>query len=150
MADGEDQEAKSGEILPDGAPDVPADGANWLALISNYTERPDLFLAEIEKHDPGFIKRMNKSSEERADKDYNARFNFGRFQAYSSLGVAIGAAIVILAVLAFAVYKGMGSFWLIIGLAVFYAVSQGGTQGFLHIAKSISELFKKAPPTDPK
>ncbi len=36
------------------------------ALVSDYTNRPDLFLAEVERHDPGFIMRMNQSSIEDA------------------------------------------------------------------------------------
>ncbi|MEM1371876.1 MAG: hypothetical protein AAGG72_06570, partial [Pseudomonadota bacterium] len=27
--------------------------------IANYTDRPDLFIEAVEKHDPGFIKEIN-------------------------------------------------------------------------------------------
>jgi hypothetical protein len=29
------------------------------AQLNHFTDRPDLFLEAIEKHDPGFIKKMN-------------------------------------------------------------------------------------------
>lgn len=49
------------EILPpeESGKDDQTAGNYFLAQVSNYTNRPDLLIAEIEKHDPGFIKRMN-------------------------------------------------------------------------------------------
>lgn len=62
---------KDGEILgpegPQGAQQSP-EGDNYIALISQYTERPDLLIDTLEKHDPGFIARMNKKAEDRADR----------------------------------------------------------------------------------
>ena len=108
---------KDGEILP---PDTESEGTEGsmlpsiLALISNYTDRPDLFLAEVEKHDPGFTKRMNSSAERHSEQLRVGKYHFGKRQAYAALGVSALAAIAILAILAIAVWKGQG-FWTIWG-----------------------------------
>jgi hypothetical protein len=33
------------------------------AQLNHYTDRPDLFLEAIERHDPGFIKKMNAEAD---------------------------------------------------------------------------------------
>ncbi len=70
------------EILDPLPPEMPGGSVDVLALIANYTERPDLLLEVVEKHDPGFIKRMNQNAEAGAVEFRKSRFNFGRFQAY--------------------------------------------------------------------
>ncbi|MFV1529210.1 MULTISPECIES: hypothetical protein [unclassified Phaeobacter] len=146
MADNEDgsERPKDGEILPEESPELPTDNANWLALISNYTERPDLFLAEVEKHDPGFIKRMNEDARQRSERNEAGRFFFGKHQAYATLSVMVLAAIVLLLLLGIAVWNGQG-FWTIIALGVVYAITQGGTFGFYRVIDSLSQLIGKAP-----
>lgn len=116
---------------------------NFLALISNYTDRPDLMIAEIEKHDPGFVQRMSAASERHAEQIREGKFSFGRRQAYLSLFIQTVAALSILVLLSFAVVNS-GGFWTIIGLVIFFAVSQGGRGGFMRVidacAKAISRV----------
>lgn len=81
----EDDSPKDSEVLP---PDKTnpekesGDSVNIYAQIaesiSNYTNRPDLLLDAIEKHDPGFIKRLTKSAQEYSEKLRNDRFYFGK------------------------------------------------------------------------
>lgn len=148
-----DNKSIDGEVLGngrdvDGAESAipPQDGApnNWLALISNYTERPDLFLAEVEKHDPGFVARMNKDSQERAERTEGARFVFSKRQAYTSLALALGAGIVIIATIAIVAIKGAG-FWQIMALGVVFAITQGGSLGFEKIIEALAHLMGRAP-----
>ena len=135
---------REGEVLgPDEATPGNAIGDNYIALISQYTERPDLLIGELEKHDPGFVKRMNEQAEQRASQMSNARFWFGGFQAYSGLGVSVLAAFVVLGLLSYAVVKGTAGFWLIVALAVFYAVTQGGPSGFVELCRGIAAFFSK-------
>ncbi len=89
------------------------------ALVNQYTERPDLFLAEMEKHDPGFVKRMNADIEGFAKQTRTSKFNFGRFQAYTALIVSAISALTILGGVLFLIYSGNASFWTIIALAFF-------------------------------
>lgn len=103
-----------------------------LALISHYTDRPDMFLTEVERHDPGFIKRMNASLKARSEKFRESRYNFGHRQAYASLALRIIAALAFIFLIGVAVYEANG-FWTIIALVIAYSVSQGGPGGFLKI-----------------
>ena len=74
-----------------------------LAEVRNYTDRPDLFLDMIERHDPGFIKRLNADAETHAEKLRVSTVNFGRFQAYGVLFVRVVLSFATVAVLAMAV-----------------------------------------------
>lgn len=112
-----------------------------LALISHYTDRPDLLLEVVEKHDPGFIKRMNENAESGAAEFRKSRFNFGRVQAYTTLFVQVVAALAVIVALFKALTLGHLNFWMIVGFAVFYAVAQGGRHGFIEIAKGMKDLL---------
>ncbi|SMC60282.1 hypothetical protein [Primorskyibacter flagellatus] len=118
-------------------------GNFYLAQISNYTDRPDLLIAEIEKHDPGFVKRMNEASEHDATEMRAERFKFGKVQAYSSMFLSTGAAIAILCVLTLAVALGHIGFGTIIALGIFYAITQGGSSGFAKLITSISRAVER-------
>ncbi len=146
MTDTPEEPPVDGEILSsEEQPSQPQDGnTNWLALISNYTERPDLFLAEVEKHDPGFTARMNDDARIRAERDSIARFNFSRTQAYVSLGVAVIAAMMLLYTI-YSVAIKTGSFGSILALGAVYAITQGGSLGFSKLISTLSELVSKAP-----
>lgn len=126
---------------------LPTDGAGGpvdvLAIIATYTERPDLLLEVVEKHDPGFIKRMNENAEAGAAEFRESRFRFGRNQAYMTLLVQVVAAFTILAFVGYVSYSGKLSFWLLIGFAVFYAVAQGGRGGFIEIARGLAGLLAR-------
>lgn len=118
-------------------------GDNYIALISQYTERPDLLIGELEKHDPGFVKRMNEKTAEHSERMSNARFWFGGIQAYFGLVVSVIAAFTVLGLLAYSVIHDSAGFWLIIALAVFYAVSQGGPSGFVELCRGVAAFFRK-------
>lgn len=134
---------QSGEILgpQDESPNNPV-GDNYIALISQYTERPDLLIDTLEKHDPGFVVRMNKKAEESADRMRLARFWFGGVQAYAGLAVSVIAALTILGLVAFMVITSKASFWTIIALVVFYAISQGGPSGFMEMCRGVADFFR--------
>ena len=135
---------KDGEVLgPNTETPQSQVGDSYIALISQYTERPDLLIGELEKHDPGFIRRMNEQAEQRNIKMSNVRFRFGGIQAYAGLTVSIIAASTVLGILAFAVVQNTAGFWLIVGLAVFYAVSQGGPSGFVELCRGVAAFFRK-------
>lgn len=134
---------KSGDILPpDSGPlsESSALGQTLIALVSSYTDRPDLLIAEIEKHDPGFVKRMNEASEAHASEERAARFYFGKTQAYVSLAVSAIAAVAVIAAVFFAIDKSAG-FATILTLAVFYAVTQGGSFGFVKVIEAIKDML---------
>jgi hypothetical protein len=114
-----------------------------LAQISQYTERPDLFLETLEKHDPGFIKRLTENSKDLSQLAQKSRFNFGRIQAYASLFIQIISAAIVLGGVAYLIYDKQASFTIIVALAIFYAITQGGSGGFNRIIHSISEAIKK-------
>lgn len=139
---GKDEGEPSPEVLPPEPDDKASDSEAKaiFALISSYTDRPDLLIAEIEKHDPGFIKRMNASAEAHSERIRKEKYNFGKRQAYVSLVVSVLAAVVVLFLLGVAIFKELG-FWSIIGLVVFYAVSQGGYSGFTRIIKACSQAI---------
>ena len=136
---------EQGEILPsakrENAP--PARGENILALISAHTERPDLFPETVERHDPGFIKRLTEGAEASSKKFRDARFHFGKHQAYTSLAVSGAAALLILYFVWIVVERGSSVFWPVVSLAMLYAVTQGGRNGFLSIAKGIADLIRR-------
>ncbi len=136
-----DDGQKEVEILDPLPPEGSGGTVDVLALISHYTERPDLLLEVVEKHDPGFIKRMNENAESGALEFRRSRFNFGRVQAYATLLVSVTAASVVLVLLYKALILGVLNFWMILGLAVFYAVAQGGRHGFIEVAKGVKDLL---------
>lgn len=150
MSSGEDdadneKNPKEPEVLPpdhDAGPHGTAIYAEIVAQINKYTDRPDLFLETLERHDPGFIRRMNSEAETFSKKGRTARFNFGRFQAYTALFVSVAAALVCLGALVYMIEKNIFSFWNIIGLAIFYAITQGGTRGFVSLVEGVRKWFE--------
>lgn len=157
MTDDTDEDAaKNGEVLPpdngEQRPDEIGLNQTLLAVVSNYTDRPDLLIAEIEKHDPGFVKRMNEAAERDSAQLREARFKFGRFQAYSALAVSVVGALAMLAAVFFALYMKAG-FGSILAIGIIYAITQGGTKGFSRLVEAISELIGKSKgdgPSEPK
>lgn len=119
-----------------------------IALVSNYTDRPDLLIGEIEKHDPGFVKRMNAAAEANAEEQRAARFKFGKRQAYTGLIVSVVAALVVLAGFILAIWFESG-LSVILGIVAMYAVTQGGPGGFARMIEVISGYFTKDK-ADPK
>ena len=109
-----------------------------LTLVKDYTDRPDLFLAEVERHDPGFIKRMNKSATVHSERLRQGKFKFGERRAYTSLGIQALAALTVFGLLAYLVVTDTGGFWKYIDLIIFYAVAQSGMSGFSRVVSAIS------------
>jgi len=126
---------------PNGMP--PSVYAEIAAQINQYTDRPDLLLETIERHDPGFIKGMNDETREFAKKSRASRFNFGRAQAYTSLVLSLLVALGILGCVFYTIYNNTASAWVIIALAIFYAITQSGLSGFRKIAHQIAEIVGK-------
>ena len=85
------ENVQNGGILPPEEQERsrPPSTQNILALIANYTERPDLVLETLEKHDPGFIKRMIQYAEVNAERAQEAAFSFSKAQAYASLMIRV-------------------------------------------------------------
>lgn len=142
MEEKSDGDEAKGEVLPPEGSAAVEGATNILALVDNYTDRPDLLVAEIERHDPGFVKRMNASSEAHSESYRTERLTFGKNQAYVALGVAAVAALAILVFVGIAVVRGAG-FWTIIALAVFYAVTQGGPGGFARLIEGCVDAIKR-------
>jgi len=143
---------RDGEILPPSEVQGEQDSAlsqTLIALVSSYTDRPDLLVAEIEKHDPGFVKRMNAASEAHAEEGRRERFKFGKVQAYTALCVSVVAAAALLGALYFAIHKDAG-FGVYVGLFLFYAVTQGGPGGFARIIDSLRHVVPSSRPEDKK
>lgn len=156
MTDREDahsQPPKDGEILPPESTEAKADenglSQAFLAFVSNYTDRPDLLIAEIERHDPGFVKRMNAAAEKDSAELRGARFRFGKHQAYAALAVSVIVALAITAAVFYAISKGAG-FGTLIALGAFFAISQGGSRGFSRLVEAVSELIGRSKGDNPK
>ncbi len=86
---------------------------------------------------------MNAASEKDSEQLREARFKFGKIQAYVALGVAVIGALILLITVLVAVINGFATFPVIFALALFYAITQGGTHGFSRLIDAISELVKK-------
>lgn len=113
-----------------------------LALVDNYTERPDLLIDTLERHDPGFVRRMHAITEEEAAESRKERNRFGKFQAYLGLFASFIGAICIIAFIGLAVFLG-SSFLTIIALGVVFAITQSGTAGFSRIIEAIVSHVRK-------
>ena len=135
------------EILTENPPASSGGTTLLLAHVTNFTQRPDLFLAEVEKHDPGFTKRINEHIHRNSERDRETRFFFGKTQAWASLGIRVMAALGVLFLLYLSVTKDAG-FWTIFGLIIFFAVSQGGKPGFDILIRAISERFLRPPSSE--
>lgn len=120
----------------------PVDNVQIAALISQYTERPDLFLETMEKHDPGFIKRINKNAEGHSKKLEKSQFNFGRVQAYSTLFIQVAAALWLLYTFN-AVVTSSAGFLSLLAIIIFFAISQSGLDSFIEIAKGVGRLIER-------
>jgi hypothetical protein len=140
-----EQDTISGDVIPPGQQPPggipPAVYAEIVAQINQYTDRPDLLIEVIEKHDPGFIQSMNAESREFSRKSRNSRFNFGRVQAYTSLTVQVGAAATILYVVVLMAQNNSITLSVIVGLGVLFAITQSGMSGFMRIVSQISKFF---------
>lgn len=135
------------EILPENAPASSGGDTFYLARVTNFTQRPDLFLAEVEKHDPGFTKRMNERIHRNSERNRETRFYFGKAQAWATLGIRVMAALVAFFLLYLSVKNDAG-FWIIFGLTIYFAVSQGGKSGFEILIRAISERFARPPSSE--
>ena len=132
-----------GEVLPPRSEDESGDAKNILTLIHSYTDRPDLLLSEIEKHNPGFTKDVCRSAIRHEEQLREGRFRFGKYQAYVSLVVSVLAAASLLAFFGYALINGQLSFLGIIGIALFYAITQGGSHGFNQLVDAFADLISK-------
>lgn len=144
-----------GEVLPPEPPDEDGGGQsiylqnNLLAVFEDsYTDRPDLLIAEIEKHDPGFVRRMNAASEAGAAELREARFAFGKHQAYTALALSVLGAAAILVALVVAVVKSAG-FLTIISLGLVYAITQGGSGGFSRLIDACADMVRRVKGDEP-
>jgi len=129
-----------GEIVPpESKVEEMGSGGNpaMLALLGTYMDRPDLFIAEVEKHDPGFINRMSASAEGHAEQLHDSRHTFGKWQANATLSIQVLSALATIVFLGLTVVWETG-FWPMIALIVFYSVSLGGWSGFQRIADGCS------------
>lgn len=117
--------------------------ADITAQISQYTDRPDLLLEVIEKHDPGFVASINKDAAEFSKKTRDTRFNFGKHQAYGSLAVQVIAALALIGAVFFLIHTNNFNFSNALGIAIIYAVSQGGIRGFLKIISGVTDAIGK-------
>jgi hypothetical protein len=86
------------------------------AQLNHFTDRPDLFLETIEKHDPGFIKKMNAQAESFSRTSRDARFRFGQAQAYAALGVSVIGALATLSAVMYLIATNQAGFWSLVGL----------------------------------
>lgn len=136
---------RHGEILPPEDENAKGESAGlsqtWLAQVNNYTHRPDLLIAEIEKHDPGFVKRMNEASAKESAELRSARFAFGRIQSYASLVVSVISAMALLGAVFYAFSLGAAGMGSLLALSVFYAITQAGTRGFSRLVEAVSEMI---------
>ncbi len=139
-SEAEDDAGNAGEVLPDGAPMPPAGNSQWLALVSNYTERPDLLIDALERADPGFVARMNAATEKRAERTDEARFKFGERQAYAGLTLSWLGGAAILGLICFHVAFGEPTFWAIFALGIVYAITQSGTAGMARFVETIARI----------
>ena len=134
-SDKTDPTEKTADIIPPGTDDADNPTRILLAEVKNYTDRPDLFLETIERHDAGFIKRFNCDAEAHAKKLRASTFNFGRFQAYAVLLVQILLSFAVIAVLALAVIYNQAGSGTIISLGIVLAIILSGPSGFSNIAR---------------
>ncbi len=113
-----------------------------LALFQNNTNAKE-FLEVIEKHNPGFIKKLSDASKDTSTQSTKNRENFSRFQAYFSLlfRIIFGGAVFGL-LTSLVIKNGELDFFTIIGLAILFAITQGGSQGFRNITAAIVEWIK--------
>jgi len=94
---------------------------------------------------------MNAAADEGAARARKERFAFGRYQAYIALMVAAVSALALIAAVFALIFTGQFSFWAVIGLAVFYAITQAGPKGFLAILDGVRKMFhsrNEPPKTD--
>ena len=142
-----DDPSPQSEVLPadDGKSEATGQiDVNIQALIKNYTNRPDLLIAEIEKHDPGFVSKMNASAAAHSKRQRQDKLTFAKVQAYTALGLQVVAGLALLASVAYAVVSEHGGLlWTAIGLALFYGVAQSGSAGFSKIASSFERIVEK-------
>ncbi len=138
-----DNSNRKNDILPSQA-DMPLVGGDLTiqALIQHFPDDPQKTLDALEKHDPGFTKRMIKKSQVFHDKGREVRFAFGKRQAYSGLAVRIIAALLLFGALFYVIYLDRSPFWCL-GLIIFFAVSQGGPGDWSRIIASVFKTKKK-------
>jgi len=139
----EKPEAKDGEVIPGSQYNEELARETIVALITEYTERPDLLIDAIERHDPGFIKKMNDLSLERNERSYESRFKFGEKQAYRGMYQSEIAAIAVFIALFALIFTKQISLFNFLGLGIFYAITQGGEFGFHKIIDSIGEIASR-------
>lgn len=133
------------EYIPESESDSESAGGNFYAdiaaNITQYTDRPDLLLAETEKHDPGFIKAFNEAARQYSNRNRQERFKFGKIQSYVGLSVSAIAALAVIAALFYLISQEQAGIWSFIGLGIFYAITQGGTGGFSKIIKACEKAI---------
>lgn len=109
---------------------------------THYTDRPDLVLKALEEICPGTVKEMVEHTKNIATRNEEARFSFGKHQAYTALVLQATGAVASL-ILAFYCVSLGHVFSGILASALLYAVTQGGLDGFNRLIEAIANWIGK-------
>ena len=113
-----------------------------IVQINDFTQNPDLFIETLEKHDPGFIKKVNSITIENAKQDQDFRNKFGKFQAWISLFIASTMAYLSFGILIILIMVHQFNLLNCIGVGFIYAVTQGKSRAFYLVIEKAFALIE--------
>jgi|GEM_PF-6736184 len=116
---------------------------NTQNILAQYQERPDLLIEALEKHDPGFVQRMNKLTEERTARSSDATLRFQEWQAYFIIGLSVLGVCFLLGLFSVLAYQGKINLTVGLLIIILISVIQSGPSGLMAISGAVVRLIDR-------
>jgi len=128
--------------------DIPAQSVrdsyvNTQNILAQHQERPDLLIEALEKHDPGFVQRINKLTEEKTARSNDSILRFHERQAYAIVAISVVGVVFLLGLFAVLAYQGKIDFTLGLLTIILISVIQSGPSGLMAISSAVARLIDR-------
>ncbi|XDZ65121.1 hypothetical protein AB8880_09310 [Alphaproteobacteria bacterium LSUCC0684] len=128
--------------------DIPAQSVrdiyvNTQNILAQYQERSDLLIEALEKHDPGFVQRMNKMTEEKTARSHESILRFHERQAYVIIVLSVVGVVFLLGLFAVLALQGNIDFTVGLLIIILISVIQSGPGGLMAIASAVVRLIDR-------
>jgi len=102
-----------------------------------------LLIEALEKHDPGFVRRMNKLTEKKTAQSNDSILKFHERQAYFIIGLSVFGVCFLLALFGILAYQEKMNLTVGFLIIVLISVIQSGPSGLMAISRAVVRLIDR-------